>query len=173
MSGIPLPTSLPLPSALVIVFIGLGIAFLGRKVIKILVFLGAGLFGGSMVFSFLDGRFGGYIPLIGGIAGFLVLGFLSLNLLKFLFGIMTGLAGYYILVAITGNQVLGILGAIIIFVIGLFLFKYYLSVGTAFGGAMLVMSGLQAIGLYSTLSALVAVVVGILGAYVQIKQLWK
>jgi hypothetical protein len=166
-----LPQSLPFLSGLVLIFVGLGIAFLGRQVIKLLIFLGAGVAGGSFTFSFLQGRIGDPFPLVGAIIAFLVLGFLSIAILKVIFGVMTGIVGYYLAVALTGNQLMAVVAGIIVFVIGLFLFKYYLSLGTAFGGAVLVMTGLQSVGVGEVLSLFAAILVGIAGAYVQFKQL--
>ncbi len=158
-------------TGLITVFIGLGLAFLGRKVVKILIFLGAGLAGANIALHFLQPRFDQPIPLIGAFVGFLVLGFLSLMILKFMFGLMLGIAGFMIAAMITGNQILAILVGIIVFVIGLFLFKYYLSLATAFAGGVLVLMGLERIGLARPISLLIALVIGLLGAYVQFKQL--
>jgi len=168
MPSIPL---VPLPSALVTLLIGLGLAFIGRKVIKILVFLGAGLYGAQLAFHLLEGRLSPPMPLIAALIAFVVLGLLSVAILKFIFGIMLGIAAYFIIAMMTSSQVTAILAGIIVFVIGLFLFKYYLSIATAFGGAVLVFAGLQGMGLGEFVPMLLAIVVGLAGAYVQFKQL--
>ena len=164
---------MPVAIALVTILIGLGLAFLGRKVIKILVFLGAGFYGAQLAFSLLEGRFSQPVPFIGALIAFVALGFLSIMILKFIFGIMLGIAGYLIIMALTSNQIMAILAGIIIFIIGLFLFKYYLSIATAFGGAMIVFSGLAGLGLGEMIPLIVAVIVGITGAYAQFKQIHK
>jgi hypothetical protein len=156
-------------TSLVIVFVGLGLAFLGRKVVKILVFVGAGLVGAKIAHSLLS-DLGQPLTLLAAVVAFLVLGFLSLMVLKFIFGVMLGIAGYLVFAALS-SQVLGILAGIVIFVVGLVLFKYYLSVATAFGGGVLIFAGLEDMGLFPLGSVLVAIVVGILGAYYQFKQL--
>lgn len=170
MLGVNDLTEMPLASAIVAIFIGLGLAFLGRKVVKILVFAGAGLAGASIAYTLLQ-NVAQPIPLIAAIVGFLVLGFLSLAILKFIFGVMLGIVGYFIVVSLTNNQIMGILAGIVIFVIGLFLFKYYLSIATAFGGGVLVFAGLESVGLPAVVSMLVGAIVGLVGAYVQFKQL--
>lgn len=166
---------IPLPIAVAAVFVGLGLAFLGRKIIKILVFLGAGLSGAKFAFTLLEPRYDTPIPLVGALIAFLILGFLSLAIMKIVFGIMLGILGYVVTYVATSNHLLAILVGVIVFVIGLVLFKYYLSVATAFAGAVLVFSGLQAIlqglEMVQAVSLLIALVVGIVGAYVQFKQL--
>jgi hypothetical protein len=156
---------------LVTVFVGLGLAFIGRKVIKILVFAGAGLVGASLIYGILESRLDQPIPLVAALIAFVILGFLSLAVLKFIFGVMLGIGGYLIINALTSNQLMAILAGIVIFVLGLFLFKYYLSLASAVGGATLVFVGLQMLDLGQIIPFLVAVVVGILGLYVQVKQL--
>jgi len=162
---------IPLPVGLAAVVVGLGLAFLGRKIIKILVFLGAGLAGAKFAFTLLEERYDAPIPLVGALIAFLVLGFLSLAIMKVVFGVMLGLLGYVVTYSATSNQLIAILVGVIVFVIGLVVFKYYLSVATAFAGAVLVFSGLQAMEMVEAVSLLIAVLVGIVGAYVQVKQL--
>ena len=156
-------------TSLVTIFVGLGLAFIGRKVVKILVFVGAGLAGAKIAYELLSGQ-AQPIPLVAALVGFVVLGFLSLMVLKFIFGIMLGIAGYFVFAALS-NAVLGILAGIVIFVIGLFLFKYYLSLATAFGGGVLVFAGLQGLGLPAPLALILALVAGVAGVYYQFKQL--
>ena len=168
-------TEMPLPIAIAAVLVGLGLAFLGRKIIKVLVFLGAGLAGAKFAFTLLEPRYDAPIPLVGALIAFLILGFLSLAIMKVVFGIMIGILGYVITYIATSNQLMAILVGVIVFVIGLVLFKYYLSVATAFAGAVLVFSGLQAmlqdLEMVEAVSLLIAVLVGIAGAYVQFRQL--
>lgn len=166
---------IPLPIAVAAVVVGLGLAFLGRKIIKILVFLGAGLAGAKLAFTLLEPRTDPPIPLVGALIAFLILGFLSLAIMKIVFGIMLGILGYVVAYTATSNQVLAILVGVIVFVVGLVLFKYYLSVATAFAGAALVFSGLQSMlqdtEMVQAVSLLIAVVVAIAGTYVQVRQL--
>jgi len=166
---------IPVPIAVATVLVGLGLAFVGRKIIKVLVFLGAGLAGAKFAFTLLEPRYGPPIPLVAALLAFLVLGFLSLAIIKIIFGIMLGIIGYVVALAATSNQILAILAGVIAFVIGLVLFKYYLSVATAFAGAALIFSGLLAIlgnaGMVVAASLIIALLAAIAGAYVQIRQL--
>jgi len=166
---------IPLPIAVAAVLVGLGLAFLGRKIIKVLVFLGAGLSGAKFAFTLLEPRYDPPIPLVGALIAFVILGFLSLAIMKIVFGIMLGILGYVVTYIATSNQLIAVLVGVIVFVIGLVLFKYYLSIATAFAGAVLVFSGLQALlqdlEMVEALSLLIAAVVGVAGAYVQFKQL--
>ena len=157
-------------AAVVAVVVGLGLAFLGRKIIKLLVFLGAGLAGANIGYALLKNQSTG-IALIAALIGFFVLGFLSLAIMKILFGAMLGIAGYFIAIAFDTGQVMAILVGIVLFVLGWFLFKYYLSVATAFAGAVLLFGGLQTMGLPEALALLAALVIGVVGAYYQFKQL--
>ena len=151
-------------------FVGLGLALLGRKIIKILVFVGGGIAGANIAYALLGSQ-AQSVRLLAALIGFLVLGFLSLAILKFIFAAMLGVAGYFIAAALGTGVVMGILVGIIIFVLGLFLFKYYVSIATAFGGGILVFAGLQAIEFPEAIAFVIALVVGIAGTYYQFKQI--
>ena len=166
-----MPGPVPTTTALVTIFIGLGLAFLGRKIVKILVFLGAGMAGAGLALKFLEPRFAQPIPLIGMVVAFIIMGFIGLGLMKFAFALMLGIVGYLITMNYTPQMIMGILGGAILFVVGWILFKYYLSIATAFAGAVIVFSSLKVLVIPSTISLLIAVLVGIVGAYVQVKQL--
>ena len=168
-SGLTPVDAFSFTTSLVTVFVGLGLAFIGRKVVKILVFVGAGLAGAKIAYELLSNQ-AQPIPLVAALVGFIVLGFLSLMVLKFIFAIMLGIAGYFVFAALS-NVLLGILAAIVIFVIGLFLFKYYLSIATAFGGGVLVFAGLQGMGLAPAIALILAIAAGIAGTYYQFKQI--
>ena len=99
------------------------------------------------------------------------MGFIGLGLMKFAFALMLGIVGYLITMSYTSEMILGILGGAILFVIGWLLFKYYLSIATAFAGAAMVFSSLEVLGVWRAASLLIAIVVGVAGAYVQFKQL--
>ena len=163
-------SELTVAGGVVTIFVGLGLAFLGRRVIKFLVFFGGGLMGGLLAYALLENQ-SQPIPLVAALVGFLVLGFLSIAILKFIFGAMVGIAGYFIAVALTGNQMMAILVGIIIFILGWFLFKYYLSLATAFAGGVLVFAGLQSVGLPDVFALIIGIVIGIAGVYQQIKQI--
>jgi hypothetical protein len=60
---------------------------------------------------------------------------------------------------------------ILIFILGWILFKYYLSLATAFAGGVLGFAGLQAIGMPDIIALIIGVVIGFIGIYYQIKQL--
>jgi len=166
-----MPGPVPTTTAIVMIFIGLGLAFLGRKIIKILVFLGAGMAGAGLALKLLEPRFAEPIPLIGMVVAFIVMGFIGLGLMKFAFALMLGIVGYLITMSYTSEMILGILGGAILFVVGWLLFKYYLSIATAFAGAAMVFSSLEVLGVWRAASLLIAIVVGVAGAYVQFKQL--
>jgi hypothetical protein len=155
---------------LLILLVGLGLAFLGRKIIKILVFCGGGIAGASLAYALLKNQ-ADPIPLIAILVGFLILGFLSLVVLKFIFGAMVGIAAFFIANAITGNVLMAILIGILVFILGWFLFKVYLSVATAFAGGVLAFAGLQSIGVPDFIALIIGVVIGIAGIYYQIKQI--
>jgi hypothetical protein len=155
---------------LLILLVGLGLAFLGRRIIKILVFCGGGIAGASLAYALLNGQ-DQPIPLIAALVGFFVLGFLSIVILKFIFGAMVGIAAFFIANAITGNILMAILIGILIFILGWFLFKYYLSLATAFAGGVLVFAGLQSIGVPDVIALIIGVVIGIAGVYYQVKQI--
>lgn len=155
---------------LLILLVGLGLAFLGRKIIKILVFCGGGIAGASLAYALLENQ-ADPIPLIAILVGFLILGFLSIVVLKFIFGAMVGIAAFFIANAITGNILMAILIGILVFILGWFLFRYYLSVATAFAGGVLIFAGLQSIGVPDVIALIIGFVIGIAGIYYQIKQI--
>jgi len=155
---------------LVTLFVGLGLAFLGRRIIKILVFLGGGVAGANLAYALLKNQ-SQPIPVIAALVGFLVLGFLSIVLLKVIFGAMVGIAGFFIANALTGNVVMGILVGIVLFALGWFLFKYYLSIASGFAGGVLAFAGLQSIGIPESIGIVISLIIGVVGIYYQIKQL--
>lgn len=153
--------------AVVVILVSLALIFAGRALIKALVFIAAGLAGASLA-SFLAATYiGGSAVLIAAVIGFIVGGLLGVALLPLGIGIALGYVGYSVAQFITGSIAAAMLIGIILFVAGIFLAgRILVGISVALGGLML-LSGLRLLDLPTTVSAAAAVILAVIGLWVQ------
>jgi len=108
---------------LILIILGLVMAFLGRKIIKITTFILGGLIGAALAYNYFLPRFGLPITYIITIAAFLVIGGLALILLYLSAGLAAGAATYVITSKLFSGFWIPLLSAIIIFAVVLILFS--------------------------------------------------
>jgi len=133
-----LPSPLTFLGAVVYLLLSLLLIFAGRRVIKFLVFLIAGLAVGAA-----GALLGTFLPLsviaipVGFVLGFIVGGLLGLLLLRFGIGVAVGLFAYYASLSLTHSEPISIIVGLVLFAIGLVLARSILGVATAIIGGVL------------------------------------
>ncbi len=155
---------------LLLFVLSLALAFVGRKLVKVLAFIVAGLVIGSIAASLATAylpSFGSLGALLGGVAGFVVGGFVGLTLVYLGIGIGIGYLGYYIASTLVSTELVSIIVGIVFFAVGVLLANRILSVATALLGGILLYEVLGAFGIGFIVSAALAIGVGVLGVWVQ------
>lgn len=160
--------SFPVPgTALNLILIGLGLllAFLGKRVLKLAAFIAAGALGALLLREVLAGRLSPFLLDVVTVIAFAGLGFVGLLLLRVGAGLVLALFGYVIASSLGSGLALALLMALIGFLVGFFFHEVLLVVtSSAIGGYMLYtgLTGLGAGHLVALLLAGATVAAGIL-----------
>ncbi|MEM4021795.1 MAG: hypothetical protein QXI18_05430 [Nitrososphaerota archaeon] len=157
-------------SGLILIILGLVVAFFGRKLAKILFFLIGGLIGAFLAllvsWEFIQPPY----TYLAAAAGFVILGLIFLLLMRFGAGILAGFATFLLLRGVIGVLLAFVL-ALVALIIVIALFDKILSVITAFVGSLVFVVGLTRAGipLPGALQLVIIAVITILGSIVQLK----
>jgi len=156
--------------ALIIVLLGLAMVFIGKHIVKFIIFLIGGLIGASLAFILTLPHLGFSLAIIAAIAGFLILGFIAYLLMPVGASIVAGALTYFLAKPILGGIILPLILAAIVFIAVLILFDKILGVGTAFLGSILVVSGLSRfIALNIYLDLLIVIGLTAIGSVIQLR----
>lgn len=156
--------------ALVLLVIGLGLAFAGRSIVKGLAFLVAGFAGAALGVALGATVLGAIGSIVGGVVGFLIGGFIGILLVELGIGIALGYFGYLVARFLTHSLFFGIVVGIVLFVVGLALSNKLLEAATAAIGALVLYDVMIYFGLSPLLALVVAIVLGVAGFMVQRKR---
>jgi hypothetical protein len=153
--------------------IGTILAFAGRKLVKLLVFLAGGLLGGAMAYWLTLNMLGENMALIIAVVGFVGVGLLCVAFIPIIFGISLGFVAYYIADLLALNMLIGVIAGVAGFVLGIFLYNHVLSIVTGVVGGALILQGLVSLGIPTYISLLVAFLMMVVGTIFQLRQLSK
>jgi hypothetical protein len=159
-----------LVSGLILIILGLVVAFFGRKLAKIVFFLVGGIVGALLALLISPMFISPPYTYIAAIVGFIIVGVIFLLLMRFGAGIIAGLATFMLLRGIV-DMLIAIIIALIALVIVIVLFNKILSIITAFVGSLIFTAGLQQAGapLPGFLQLVVIAIITILGSLVQLR----
>jgi hypothetical protein len=157
-------------SGLMLIILGLVVAFFGRKLAKIVFFLVGGIIGALLALLISPMFISPPYSYIAAVVGFVIVGLIFLLLMRFGAGIVAGLAAFMLLRGIV-DVLLAIIIALIVLIIVIVLFDKVLSIITAFVGSLIFMTGLQQAGasLPVFLQIIIIAVITILGSIVQLR----
>jgi hypothetical protein len=166
-----IPSFLPGPGgvlyALILLVVALALIFAGRWIIKALAFLAVGLAGaafGAVVGSVILGLLG---TIIGGVLGFVVGGLIGLLLVHIGIGLALGYFGYLITSDLTHIFLVAVIVGVLLFVVGVIVTSRLLELATAILGGVILYGVLTFFGIASLFAVPIALVVSIIGFYVQ------
>ena len=158
-------------SGLILIILGLLLVFVGRKLVKVLTFLTGGLAGALLAYHYSLPAVGVPLAYVIGVIGFIIVGLIAYALLYVAAGIVAGVLVYLFARPFFGGILIPIVLAIVAFAVVIILFNKILSIGTAILGAIVVSYGInQLTPLHPYISLAIAVLLAILGSYVQLKQ---
>jgi len=157
-------------SGLMLIILGLVVAFFGRKLAKIVFFLVGGIIGALLALLISPMFISPPYSYIAAVVGFVIVGLIFFLLMRFGAGIVAGLAAFMLLRGIV-DVLLAIIIALIVLIIVIVLFDKVLSIITAFVGSLIFMTGLQQAGasLPVFLQIIIIAVITILGSIVQLR----
>jgi hypothetical protein len=157
-------------SGLMLIILGLVVAFFGRKLAKIVFFLVGGIIGALLALLISPMFISPPYSYIAAVVGFVIVGLIFFLLMRFGAGIVAGLAAFMLLRGIV-DVLLAIIIALIVLIIVIVLFDKVLSIITAFVGSLIFMAGLQQAGasLPVFLQIIIIAVITILGSIVQLR----
>jgi hypothetical protein len=157
-------------SGLMLIILGLVVAFFGRKLAKIVFFLVGGIIGALLALLISPMFISPPYSYIAAVVGFVIVGLIFLLLMRFGAGIVAGLATFMLLRGIV-DVLLAIIIALIVLIIVIVLFDKVLSIITAFVGSLIFMAGLQQAGasLPVFLQIIIIAVIAILGSLIQLR----
>ena len=157
-------------SGLVLIALGLALAFLGRKLVKLIFFFIGGLIGALLALRFAPLFLSGWLIYLAEAAGLIIAGLLFYFLLPFGAGLAAGLAAFLILRPMIGDLIVSFVLALVVLIIVVILFNKLLTVGTAILGSLIFTAGLgQIIFLHSLIQIALIAILTILGCIVQFK----
>jgi hypothetical protein len=164
---IPQPTGFLL--ALILLALSLVLIFAGRRMVKTVVFLIAGIAGaavGAAAGAILLGVIG---LVVGGIVGFVIAGLLGYLLLHLGIGIAMGYFAFEAVRSLTGSFIVSALAGIIFFIVGIILTNRVLEFVTAFIGGLIFYSVAVFFGLPTPIAAFASIVIAALGFFSQMR----
>ncbi len=167
LKGVP---SWPLILAMLVV--SLLLIFAGRKVIKALAFLVVGLIGASIGGMFAAQyltSLGSAGTLLGVLIGFVAGGLIGLLIVRLGIGLAVGYAAYLLTLDVVSSTVAAFVVGFIFFVVGVVLYNKILSLVTAVAGGFLLYDALRLYGLNPTVSTVIAVLVTLVGIWVNFR----
>ena len=157
-------------SGLMLIILGLVVAFFGRKLAKIVFFLVGGIIGALLALLISPMFISPPYSYIAAVVGFVIVGLIFFLLMRFGAGIVAGLAAFMLLRGIV-DVLLAIIIALIVLIIVIVLFDKVLSIITAFVGSLIFMTGLQQAGasLPVFLQIIIIATITILGSLIQLR----
>ena len=167
LNGVP---SWPMIAAMLVV--SLLLIFAGKKVIKALAFLVVGLIGASVGGMFAAqyltslGTFG---TILGVLIGFFAGGLIGLLLVRVGIGLAVGYAAYLLTADIVSSATVAVVVGIVFFMVGWLLYNKILPLVTAVAGGFLLYDALRLYGLEPTVSTVLAVLVTLVGVWVNFR----
>ncbi|MEN3047496.1 MAG: hypothetical protein ABDH63_01770 [Candidatus Caldarchaeales archaeon] len=141
--------SVPIPgTALNLILMGLGLllAFLGKKVLKLAAFVAAGALGALLLREALAGRLSPFLLDVVTVLAFAGLGFVGLLLLRVGAGLVLALLGYVVASSLGSGFALALLVAFIGFLVGFFFHEFLLVVASSAIGGYMLYTGLTGLG---------------------------
>ncbi len=165
--GLLFPRIATVGAALVALIIALALIFAGRFLIRAIAFVGVGVAVGSAV-AVAGATILGIVGFVlGGIVGFVLGGILHFFLLPLAMGIATGLVAYHLSQLFIRIIPISLVLGIAFFLIGLLLSLKLLSLASVVFGGMLLFDVLLYFHFSPLISLLVAILMGIIGFWVQ------
>lgn len=157
-------------SGIILVGLGLAVAFLGRKLVKAIFFLIGGVIGALLAFIVAPMFFTPPYTYLLAAIGFVVVGLIFYLLLPFGAGLLAGVATFLLLRGFM-DLILAVILALIALVVVVILFNKILSVATAFLGSLIFVVGLGQVGvvLPELLQLILMALITILGSIVQLR----
>ncbi len=153
--------------AAVLLGVSLSLIFIGRKLIKILVFVVGGLAGASVVGIIGAPYLATTALLLAELVGFAVAGLLSLLLLPVGIGLALGFFGYGVAENILTNHLAAIAVGAALFVVGIALTGEILAILSVLLGSLLLYNALVNLGLQQSLATISVVAAALAGLWVQ------
>jgi MFS family permease len=157
--------------ALVFLFIGLILAFAGRKVWKHVMSLIGAVIGGLLGFTIGTAVGGVLIGFITGILGSMVGSAVFIFLARLGIGVVAGLLTFIVVAEVTGSSVLALVAAIIAFAFTFAYIEVAIGIVTAVVGGLLVGIGLLWLDMEMLVAVLVLMAVMVFGAAFQMTAL--
>ena len=160
-----------LPIFIVLLIVSLLLIFAGRRVVKALAFLVVGLIGasigGTLAAQYIS-SLGWFGSILGILIGFFAGGLLGLLVVRLGIGLAVGYAAYIIAVDIVSSTIAGIVVGFVFFLIGVVLYNKILTLVTALAGGFLLFTALNLppLGLPSLASAAIAIIITMIGLWV-------
>jgi MFS family permease len=157
--------------ALVFLFIGLILAFAGRKVWKHVMSLIGAVIGGLLGFTIGTAVGGVLIGFITGILGSMVGSAVFIFLARLGIGVVAGLLSFIVVAEVTGSSVLALVAAVIAFALTFAYIEVAIGIVTAVVGGLLVGIGLLWLDMEMLVAVLVLMAVMVFGAAFQMTAL--
>ncbi len=157
-------------SGIILIVLGLAVAFLGRKLVKVVFFLIGGVIGALLALIIAPMFLAPPYTYLLAIVGFVIAGLIFYLLLPFGAGLLAGVATFLLLRGLV-DLILAVILALIALIVVVILFNKILSVATAFLGSLIFVVGLGQVGvvLPEFLQLILIALITVLGSIVQLK----
>ena len=157
-------------SGIILIVLGLAVAFLGRKLVKVVFFLIGGVIGALLALIIAPMFLAPPYTYLLAIVGFVIAGLIFYLLLPFGAGLLAGVATFLLLRGFV-DLILAVILALIALIVVVILFNKILSVATAFLGSLIFVVGLGQVGvvLPEFLQLILIALITVLGSIVQLK----
>lgn len=153
--------------AIVLILVGLGLGFAGRRVWKhVMSFIGA-VIGGVLGFAFGTAVGGFLIGFIAGALGAFVGSALFIFIARVGIGLLGGVLGFVVAVAVTGDATVGLVAGVILFILTFVFAEAAIGVVTAIVGGLLIGIGLLWLDVDMTLAVVAMLAVMVFGGAFQ------
>ena len=158
------------PSGVILIVLGLAVAFLGKKLVKTVFFLIGGVVGALLTLMIAPMFLAPPYTYLLAVVGFVIVGLIFYLLLPFGAGLLAGVATFLLLRGFV-DLVLAVILALIALIVVVILFNKILSVATAFLGSLIFVVGLGQVGVAPPefLQLILIALITILGSIVQFK----
>jgi len=162
-------------SGIILIILGLVLMFLGRKLVKVVFFLVGGIIGALLVLRFAFLFLAPAYVYLAALIGFVIVGLIFYFLLPFGAGLLAGLATFLILRPIVGDLLVTVVLALAALILVVILFNKLLTIGTAFLGALILLTGINQVAAQSHITLaepiqlLLLIVFTAIGSFVQFK----
>ena len=157
-------------SGIILIVLGLAVAFLGRKLVKVVFFLIGGVIGALLALIIAPMFLAPPYTYLLAVVGFVIVGLIFYLLLPFGAGLLAGVATFLLLRGFV-DLILAVILALIALIVVVILFNKILSVATAFLGSLIFVVGLGQVGvvLPEFLQLILMALITVLGSIVQLK----